>query len=252
MRRVVSMIAAVCALAGVSACGSDSKTSVQAINVFAAASLTEAFNASKSLLASHQPPLAPSYNFAGSSTLVQQITQGAPADVFASADEKNMQVLVDANVVETPKVFVRNGLQIVVAPGNPKKIESLADLERSGVVLVLADKAVPAGRYALQAFQKAGLPAPRPKSSELDVKAALAKVIAGDADAAVVYVTDVKAAGARVQGVDIPDAQNVIAMYPIAVVKATKHREAAQEFVDDMVSGAGQALLRARGFLAPG
>jgi molybdate transport system substrate-binding protein len=119
-------------------------------------------------------------------------------------------------------------------------------------VLVLADKNVPAGRYALQAFVKAGLPAPRPTSLELDVKAALAKVVSGDADAAIVYVTDVEAAGARVQGVDIPDAQNVIATYPIAVVKATKHRAAAQAFVDDMVSGAGQTVLRARGFLPPG
>ncbi len=248
----MSIIAIVCVLAGAGACGSDSKKGAQAINVFAAASLTEAFNDAKSPLAAERPPLAPTYNFAGSSALVQQITQGAPADVFASADEKNMQALVDANLVEAPKTFVRNKLQIAVAPDNPKKIRSLRDLERAGVILVLADKAVPAGNYALQAFEKAGLPAPRPKSLELDVKAALAKVVSGDADAAVVYVTDVKAAGAQVQGVDIPDAQNVIATYPIAVMKATKHRAAAQEFVDDMASGAGQAVLQARGFLAPG
>ena len=250
MRRTVSMIAVVCVLAG--ACGSDSKKGAQAINVFAAASLTEAFNDAKKPLAAEQPPLAPAYNFAGSSTLVQQIMQRAPADVFASADEKNMQTLVDADLVETPKPFVRNKLQIAVAPDNPKKIESLRDLERPGLILVLADKAVPAGNYALQAFEKAGLPAPEPKSLELDVKAALAKVISGDADAAVVYVTDVKAAGAQVQGVDIPDAQNVIATYPIAVMKATKHRAAAQEFVDYMASGGGQTVLQARGFLAPG
>jgi molybdate transport system substrate-binding protein len=248
----LSIIASVCVLAGASACGSGNNKGAQPINVFAAASLTEAFNASRSLLAAGHPPLAPTYNFAGSSALVQQITQGAPADVFASADEKNMQVLVDAKLVETPRVFVRNKLQIAVAPGNPKKIASLADLERSGVVLVLADKNVPAGRYALQAFAKAGLPAPRPRSLELDVKAALAKVVSGDADAAVVYVTDVIAAGSHVHGIDIPDAENVIATYPIAVVKATKHRAAAQAFVDDVVSGAGQAVLRGRGFLSPG
>lgn len=252
MRRTVSIIASVCVLAGASACGSGNKENAQAINVFAAASLTEAFNASRSILAAGHPPLAPTYNFAGSSALVQEITQGAPADVFASADEKNMQVLVDAKLVEIPTVFVRNKLQIAVARGNPKKIESLADLERNGVVLVLADKNVPAGRYALQAFSKAGLPAPRPTSLELDVKAALAKVVSGDADAAIVYVTDVKAAGAQVQSIDIPDTQNVIATYPIAVVKATKHRAAAQAFVDDMVSGAGQTVLTARGFLGAG
>jgi molybdate transport system substrate-binding protein len=252
MRRVVSVIGVVCVLAGAGACGSDGKKGAHAVNVFAAASLTEAFNDSKSPLAAKQPPLAPTYNFAGSSALVQQITQGAPADVVASADEKNMRTLVSANLVETPKTFVRNKLQIAVASGNPKKIGSLRDLERAGVILVLADKAVPAGNYALQAFEKAGLPAPQPRSLELDVKAALAKVVSGDADAAVVYVTDVKAAGAQVQGVDIPDAQNVIATYPIAVVKATKHRAAAQEFVDYMVSGAGQTVLQGRGFLAPG
>jgi len=252
VRRTVSIIASVCVLAGASACGSGNKKSAQAINVFAAASLTEAFNASSSVLGAGHPPLAPAYNFAGSSTLVQQITQGAPADVFASADEKNMQLLVDAKLVETPTVFVRNQLQIAVAPGNPKKIESLADLERNGVALVLADKNVPAGRYALQAFSKAGLPAPRPTSLELDVKAALAKVVSGDADAAIVYATDVKAAGTHVQGIEIPDTQNVIATYPITVVKATKHRAAAQAFVDDMVSGAGQAVLRGHGFLGPG
>ncbi len=247
MRRVVVMIAALCVL--VAACGSDSKKG--AINVFAAASLTEAFNEAKAPLAAGDPPISPTYNFAASSALAQQITQGASADVFASADEKNMQTLVDANLVETPKVFARNKLEIAVAPNNPKKIDSLADLEKSGVILVLAAKEVPAGNYALQAFDKADLPEPKPKSLEIDVKAALAKVVSGEADAAVVYATDVNAAGTRVQGVDIPDAENVIATYPIAVVKATKHHDAAQEYVDDMVSGAGQPVLLARGFLAP-
>jgi molybdate transport system substrate-binding protein len=221
------------------------------LTVFAAASLTEAFTDEKTALASSDPGLKLSYDFAGSQALVTQIQQGAPADVFASADTKNMQKLVTAGLVETPKTFARNQLEIAVAPGNPKHITSLADLERSGVVLVLEDSSVPAGNYALQAFAKAGLPAPHAQSLELDVKSTLAKLTLGEADAVVVYVTDVTAAGAKVQGVTIPDAENVVATYPIAVVKASKHRAAAEAFVGEIVSGSGQQALQARGFLAP-
>jgi molybdate transport system substrate-binding protein len=222
------------------------------LTVFAAASLTAAFTDEKATLATSDSALKLEYSFAGSQALVQQIQQGAPADVFASASVKNMQTLVDAGLVEAPKTFARNQLEIAVAPGNPKHITGLADLERSGVVLVLADPSVPAGNYAVQAFAKAGLPAPHAKSLELDVKATLAKLTLGEADAVVVYVTDVKAAGAKVQGVAIPDSQNVIATYPIAVVKASKHLAAAEAFVDEIVSGTGRQALRARGFLPPG
>ena len=222
------------------------------LNVFAAASLTEAFNDIKTELKTSNPGLDLTYNFAGSQALVTQIENGAPADVFASADEKNMQTLIDKNLVETPpKVFAKNKLEIAVAPGNPKHITSLADTEKSGVQLVLADPSVPAGKYARQAYQKAGLPAPKPVSNELDVKSVMAKLTSGEADAVVVYVTDVKAAGDKVEGVEIPESQNVIATYPIAVVKATKHQSAAQAFVDEIATGAGPAALQARGFLPP-
>ena len=221
------------------------------LNVFAAASLTEAFNDEKTALASSDPGLSLTYDFAGSQALVTQIKNGAPADVFASADQKNMQKLIDAGLVETPKTFARNKLEIAVAPGNPKHITGLADLEKSGVILVLEDPSVPAGNYARQAFTKAGLPAPKPTSNELDVKSTLAKLTSGDADAVVVYVTDVKAAGSKVEGVEIPDSQNVIATYPIAAIKASKHLTAAEAFVDEVVSGSGQQALQARGFLAP-
>lgn len=221
------------------------------LTVFAAASLTEAFTDEQAALATSDPALKLTYSFAGSQALVQQIEQGAPADVFASAGAKNMQALVDAGLVEAPKTFARNQLEIAVAPDNPKHITGLADLERAGVVLVLEDPSVPAGGYALRAFANAGLPVPHAKSLELDVKAALAKLTLGEADAVVVYVTDVKAAGAKVQGVEIPEADNVFATYPIAVVKASKHRAAAEAFVDELVRGSGQAALKARGFLPP-
>lgn len=264
-RRHLASVALALTLAVVgAACGSSSKASspsteastttqptklTGSLDVFAAASLTEAFNDFKSSLASTAPDLSLTYNFAGSQALVTQIQQGAPADVFASADTKNMQKLVDGGLVDTPKTFARNKLEIAVAPGNPKNITSLADLEKPGVTLVLEDPSVPAGNYARQAFQKAGLPAPKPASNELDVKSTLAKLTSGDADAVIVYVTDVKAAGNTVQGVEIPDSQNVIATYPIAVVKASKNKAAADAYVDEIVNGSGQQALQGRGFL---
>ena len=119
------------------------------------------------------------------------------------------------------------------------------------MTLVLCDPSVPAGSYARQAFDKAGLPAPQPVSNELDVKAAITKVITGDADATVVYVTDVTAAGDKVSGVAIPDDQNVIATYPVAIVKATKNPTAAQGYIDGLVTGPGQEALKSAGFLPP-
>jgi len=248
--------AALLLVALAAACGSSSKPAstsklTGSLNVFAAASLTGAFNAEKATLATADPGLSLTYNFAGSQALVTQIRQGAPADVFASADETNMQKLVTAGLVEEPKVFARNLLEIAVAPGNPKHITGLADLEKAGVTLVLADASVPAGRYARQAFQHAGLPAPKPVSNELDVKSTISKLTLGEADAVVVYVTDVKAAGAKVEGVEIPTAQNVVATYPIAAVKASKNLAAAEAFVDEIATGTGQQSLQAAGFLPP-
>jgi molybdate transport system substrate-binding protein len=248
MRRLVVVAALVVVLA---ACGTSASpgSTKPALDVFAAASLTEAFNDFKEQNADLS---AVTFDFAGSQALVTQIEQGAPADVFASADEKNMKKLVDGGLVETPRTFARNKLEIAVAPGNPKHITGLADLERAGVVLVLEDPSVPAGNYARQAFRKAGLPAPEAKSNELDVKSTLAKLTAGEADAVIVYVTDVASAGSKVTGVEIPDAQNVIASYPIAVVKESKRVAAARALVDEIVSGSGQQALQSRGFLPPG
>src|SRR4051794_16333003 len=251
---ILILVAVLLALAG---CGSSSKSNASGpklsgdLNVFAAASLTNAFTDEQDALKTLAPELSPMFNFAGTQQLVQHIQSGAPADVIASADEKNMQTLVDAGLVEAPKVFAKNKLEIAVAPGNPEHIQSLADLEKSGVVLVLADPSVPAGKYTRQAFDNAGLPAPRPKSLELDVNATLAKLTSGEADAVVVYVTDVKAAGDKVQGVDIPANQNVIASYPIAALKDSKHLAAAEAFVNEMVASGGQQVLAARGFLPP-
>ena len=263
MRKLIASTVVVALAAFAAACGGDDDSSRASgttastaasqlsgkLNVFAAASLTESFDDLKQTLSTKAPDLDLTFNYAGSQALVQQIQQGAPADVFASADQKNMQKLADANLVDSPQTFARNTLEIAVAPGNPKHVTGLADLEQPGVTLVLADASVPVGNYSLQAFRKAGLPAPTPKSQELDVKSTLAKLTTGEADAVIVYVSDVKAAGNKVEGVTIPANQNVIATYPIAVLKASKHKAAAEAFVDDVVSGAGQDALQAHGFM---
>jgi molybdate transport system substrate-binding protein len=220
------------------------------LTVLAAASLTEAFNDAKTKLTAGHLGLAITYSFAGSQALVTQIQNGSPADVFASADTANMTKLVTAGLVDTPVTFARNKLEIAVAPGNPKAITGWADLAKPGLKVVLEDPSVPAGNYARQALTKLNIVV-HPVSNPLDVKSALLTVTSGEADAVVVYVTDVTSAGSKAQGVPIPDDQNIIATYPIAVVKATKNQAGAQAFVDSMVSGDGQQALLARGFLAP-
>lgn len=221
------------------------------LNVFAAASLTKAFQAAQQPLTASHPGLSITYNFAGSNTLVSQIEQGAPADVFASADNANMNRLVAAGLVETPVVFARNKLEIAVAPGNPKHITGLADLARPGIGVVLEAPGVPAGDYTRGVLGQLHIGL-TPRSLETDVKSALAKVASGEADATVVYVTDVMAAGSAVAGISIPDSVQPSITYPIAVIKASRNQAAAKEFVLSAVSGDVQKALAAAGFLPPG
>jgi molybdate transport system substrate-binding protein len=231
-----------------SASGTKARSASGPVLVFAAASLTEALSEERTALQSEQPGLGVTLNFAGSGTLVTQIQQGATADVVATADTTSMQKLVDDGLVETPTVFAHNKLAIIVASGNPKGIHSLADLARPDVTLVLADPSVPAGKYAGQILTKADVTV-APKSLETDVKSAVARVTTGEADASIVYVTDVKAAGNQATAVGIPDSENVMADYPIAIVRATTHHDAAVAFVDAITNGSGQELLRTTGFL---
>ena len=221
------------------------------ITVFAGSSLTDAFKNAGDEIAKANPDARFTFNFGSSSTLATQIINGAPADVFASADDANMQKIVDAKLTDgAAAAFVSNRLQIAVAPGNPKKIAGLADLARPEVVLVLAAPTVPAGKYALEALTKAGVIA-KPVSQEVDVRAVLNKVSLGEADAGIVYVTDVKSAAGRVTGVDIPEQHQVLARYPIAVVKDSKNARLARGFVDYLLSPAGQSVLAEFGFSKP-
>ena len=248
----VAILTAVAFLAG--ACASPNPTGsleIKNLTVFAAASLTDGFTKAGDEFARSNTRVRFTFNFGSSSTLATQITNGAPADVFASADETNMQKVADADLAEgAPIVFSTNRLEVAVASGNPKKIASLADLARPGVVLVLAAPTVPAGKYALEALMKAGVTA-KPASQEVDVRAVLNKVSLGEADAGIVYVTDVKSAAGRVTGVEIPEQHQVIARYPAAAVKGTRNPELAQRFVDFLVSPAGQNVLADFGFSKP-
>ncbi len=221
------------------------------ITVFAGSSLTDAFKKAGDELKLKNPGTQYVFNFGSSSTLATQINSGAPADVFASADDTNMQKVVDAKLTDgAPAVFVSNRLQIAVATGNPRGITGLADLAKPGLIVVLAAPTVPAGKYALESLQKAGVSV-KVASQEVDVRAVLNKVTLGEADAGIVYVTDVKSAGTRVTGVDIPDQQQVIARYPMAVVKETKNPRLAKAFVDYLLSDEGQRLLAEFGFSKP-
>ncbi|MDQ6692089.1 MAG: molybdate ABC transporter substrate-binding protein [Candidatus Dormibacteraeota bacterium] len=219
-----------------------------AINVFAAASLTGAFKDEGAAFQTKHPKSNLTFNFAGSASLVTSINNGAPADVFASADQPNMDRVVNAgNATSSPANFATNKLQIVVPASNPKGIRGLADLANPGTVVILCAPAVPCGNYANQALSKAGVKV-TPKSQEQDVNAVVSKVSLGEADAGIVYVTDVKAAGGKVQGVDIPDAQNVIASYPMATVRGGANPKGGAAFFDFVLSSPGQAILVNYGF----
>ena len=248
---VAAVLLAACGSSGGNASTSTSATPLNGtVAVFAAASLTDALNALGISFQGANSGVTMKFNFAGTPTLVTQIEQGAPADVFASADTTNMDKLTaDGFTTGTPQVFARNKLEIVVAPGNPKGITGLADIAKPGVIYVTEAPTVPAGKYALQALKLAGVTV-TPKSLETDVKSVVGKIELGEADAGIVYTTDVTAAGNKVQGVPIPDADNVIATYPIVAVKATTNSPAANVFIGYVVSAAGQAKLQSFGFLS--
>jgi molybdate transport system substrate-binding protein len=216
--------------------------------VFAAASLTAAFTELGRRYTEANGGTRVTFNFAGSQALATQLGQGAPADVFASADTTNLDKVKD--LVGTPRSFASNRLQIVVEQGNPRHVTGLEDLAGRDLKVVLAAPDVPAGRYARQALDRAGVRV-QPVSQEDNVKAVVTKVSLGEADAGIVYVTDVAAGGDRIQGVDIPRDQNVTAIYPIATVEASRARDKAQAFLDLVLSAEGQQVLRRHGFLPP-
>ena len=253
VRRVlVAVLALACVLAVAAPVGAGTQAKPSGeLTVFGAASLTDAFTEIGADFETRYKDTTVTFNFNSSSTLETQIEQGAPADVFASADTANTDKLIAAGVVSgAPKLFARNRLAIAVAPGNPMGISTLEDTVRSDVQLVLCAPEVPCGKYALEAYEKAGVTVPQVPTGT-SVKDTLAKVTLGEADAAVVYVTDVRSATGDVDGVRIPRRVNVIAEYPIAAMKESGNLTTARAFGAYVLSKPGQATLRKYGFLAP-
>ncbi|MGZ8749917.1 MAG: molybdate ABC transporter substrate-binding protein [Pseudonocardia sp.] len=218
------------------------------VTVLAAASLTETFTALEKQFEADHPGVDVKLNFAGSSDLAQQVVNGAPADVFAAASDATMKTVTDAGLAAgPPTIFATNVLQIATAPGNPKGIASFADLARPDLKVVVCAPQVPCGAAA-EKIEKATGVTLSPVSEEADVKSTLGKVTSGDADAGLVYVTDVSAARGSVQGVSFPEADQATTNYPIAVLKDAPQAQLARQFVDVVTGGSGQQALEAAGF----
>jgi molybdate transport system substrate-binding protein len=265
VRRIAAPLPAVVAVAallagcggssGPSSAGSGSPSASKSasvtgtINVFAAASLQEAFTRLGSQFESAHPGTKVVFNFGPSTGLAEQIGQGAPADVFASASTKTMDQVVSSGDAANPTNFVSNTMEIAVPPKNPAHINKLADLAKKGVKVALCQADVPCGATALKVFDNAKIKV-TPVTQEVDVKSTLSKVTLGEVDAGVVYVTDVRAAGGSVKGIEIPANVNASTTYPIAPI-TSKNKTTAQAFVAYVLSPEGLAALTSAGFSKP-
>ncbi|MEW2613482.1 molybdate ABC transporter substrate-binding protein [Streptomyces sp. NPDC047880] len=252
--------AALLALSACSSSGSDSSAKPDSpgsgrlsgeVTVFAAASLKESFTTLGERFEKEHPGTKVTFSFGGSDSLAASITGGAPADVFAAASPKTMKIVTGAGDTSgTPAAFVRNKLEIATLPGNPHKVTSLKDLAGPDLKVVLCDKEVPCGAAARKALDASRLKL-TPVSYEQDVKAALTKVELKEADAALVYRTDVRAAGDKVEGVEFPESADAVNDYPIALLKDAPNAEAAKAFIALVRSAEGRKVLSGAGFLKP-
>ena len=241
------------------ACGDDEKPKEAAssssttagltgnLTVLAAASLSESFRELGRAFEAKHPGSKVTFSFDASSALATQADNGAPADLFASADQNNMKKVTDAGNATDPKVFAHNKLAIVVGKGNPKKITGLKDFGKSTVSFVVCAAEVPCGKYGAEALKKAGVTA-KPKSYETNVKAVVTKVAGGEVDAGIGYATDAKAAAASAEGIEIADQYNVVAEYPMAVLKQSANPNLAYAFLDYILGPEAQAVLAKYGF----
>ncbi len=220
------------------------------LRVYAAASLTESFTALGKQFEKTHPGSTVEFNFGPSSGLAEQIRSGAPADVFASASPSNMETVVHNGNAKDPKTFAVNSMEIAVPADNPGGVSELADLASKKVKVALCQAQVPCGKVAAEILDNAGLTL-RPATEEVDVKSVLTKVTLGEVDAGMVYVTDVRAAGQKVEGVQIPAAENATTDYPIATLQDSKQQQAADDFVDLVLSGDGADVLEKAGFRSP-
>lgn len=239
MRRAAGPVALALAVVA-AACGAGDPPAT--LRVLAAASLTEAFGELGRTFEAIHPDTRLALTFAASSTLVRQVVERAPGDVLATADESTMAEVTAAGLAAEPVVFARNRLAVVVAPGNPERIRSLADLPRPGLAVVLCAPEVPCGRAGAEVLRRAGVDL-RPASLEENAKAVVSRVALGEADAGLAYVTDAHAGG--VEGIAIPDAENVATAYPIAALRDTP---SARAWVDHILAPEGQRVLARFGF----
>jgi molybdate transport system substrate-binding protein len=250
-RRALLAIVPLLALAG---CGSsaapdavDEPAQHATLTVFAASSLKNPFTAIGAGFEKSHPGVTVRFSFAGSPDLAEQINAGAPADVFAAADEATMRKVPAAL---DPEPFATNILEIAIPDGNPAKVETFADLARPGLKLVICAAEVPCGAATESVAHLAGVTL-NPVSREQAVVDVLGKVRSGEADAGLVYVTDVKGSKGAVDGISFPEAKRVVNVYPIATLKGSEHADLADEFVASVRNGAGHAVLVAAGFGTP-
>jgi molybdate transport system substrate-binding protein len=220
------------------------------ITVFAASSLKETFTTLGKQFQTAHPGDTVKFSFGASSTLATQITDGAPADVFASAAPKNMTTVVSAGDASNPQDFAKNTAEVAVPPSNPANVTSVNDLAKSSVKTALCQPKVPCGVVAAGVFKNAGITV-KPVTLQPDVKSVLTQVETGNVDAGMVYVTDVQAAGSKVKGVTIPASDNASTLYPIATISSSKNKSEAQAFMNYVLSSAGQQVLAAAGFQKP-
>ena len=219
--------------------------------MFAATSLTDAFNKIGSQFEAANPGVTVKFNYNGSSSLATSITQGAPADVFASAAPSNMKTVTDAgDASSTPKDFATNTGEIMVEKGNPKHITSVSNLANPAIKVVVCAPAVPCGQVATAIFKNAGVTV-KPVSEETNVGGVVTKITLGEADAGMVYVTDVKANEGKATGVTIPASENDTTAYPIAELKGAPNPTAAAAFISYVLGPQGQAVLASFGFQPP-
>ncbi|AXK45287.1 molybdate ABC transporter substrate-binding protein [Brachybacterium saurashtrense] len=245
------LLAAACGSASSDTSGSSDDGESLTLHVHAAASLAEPFDEIGAMFEQQHPGVEVAVNYAGSSTLVEQILQGAPADVFASANTANMDKLVDAGrTASAPVDMATNTLEIAVPAGNPAGVASLEDLADPEVALVVCAPEVPCGAATRTVQEAAGLEL-APVSEEQSVTDVLNKVTSGQADAGLVYTTDVRRGGDAVEGISFPEAQHAVNLYPISTVEGAAQPELGQEFVDLVTSPEGQQVLAAHGFGGP-
>ncbi len=249
MKYPVLVAALTAATLGLAACGSGSDG--RTVTVFAAASLKQTFTEIGEQFNADNPGVSVEFNFAGSSDLVTQLTQGAHADVFASADTTNMDKAAQAGLLDgDPVNFASNTLTIAVAPGNPKQITSFQDLTKPGLAVVVCAPQVPCGSATQKTEDATGVNL-EPVSEESSVSDVLSKVTTGQADAGLVYVTDAIGAGDKVMSVPIPAAAAAVNTYPIAALTTSKDPELGRKFVEAVTGEGGQKTLGAAGFAKP-